>query len=96
MHVAHTGHERGKGAHNRNKTGNDNGLAAVFFVERMGFFQIGAAEYFGIGIGKQLGNEILANHEIDRIAQNSGNQQNQHHDMDVHPADGSNSARGKQ
>ncbi len=36
-HFTNTGYERGKGADDRHKTGNDNGFASMFFVKGVGF-----------------------------------------------------------
>ena len=51
-HVSHTGNKRGKSTDDRNKTGDDDGFATVFFKKCVRFFQMIFTEHFGIWILK--------------------------------------------
>lgn len=95
IHVAHARHERRERPHNRHKSGNDDGFAAVFFVEVVGFVQVFLLENARVGVGKQLFAEIFANREIDRVANNRRHQQNAHHDVHVQRAIGSRRHRAR-
>ena len=95
-HVAHACHKRGEGAHDGDEARQDDGFAAVLGVKLLGFLQMALFEDFGIGIGKQLLAKKLAYHEVDRITQNCGNDEQDHHQMDVHFAYGGDAACGKQ
>ena len=50
----------------------------------MGFVEIGAAEDFGIGVGKKARAEIFTDGEIHRVAQNGGHQKQRHHQVNIH------------
>jgi len=96
VHTAHARNKRGECPHNRDEAGDDDGFAAVFLVERVGFLQIRLAEDFGIGVGKEFAPEKLADHEVGGIAQNRGGQKQRNHDMNIHATDRGNPARCKQ
>ena len=95
-HVAHARNKWCKRAHDGDETRHDDGFATVLGIKLLGFLQMALFEDFGIGIGKQFFAKILAYHEVDRIAQNRGDDEQNHHQMDVHFADGGNAACGKQ
>ncbi|BBG28987.1 regulator of polyketide synthase expression [Zymobacter palmae] len=82
-HAPHARHERRKGAHDGHETSNDDGLAAVAFIERLRAFQMLALEQLGIRVAKQLFTKEMPDGIVDRIPQHSSAQHQQHHQVDV-------------
>src|SRR3546814_756227 len=68
IHAANPGNERRKGTKNRQKTGQNDGLATVLFIEGVRFDQRISIQKAGIA-GKHLGADIPAYGIIDRVAQ---------------------------
>ena len=77
--MPHSRNKRRKRSDNRHETGQDDGFAAVAFVEAMGLIQIAAAENFRIGVAEKLFTEQPANRVVQRIANNRRNDHQQHH-----------------
>ena len=96
MHVGHAGDKRREGADDGYEAGDDDGFAAVFFVEGMGFGQMALAEDFRIGIGKQPRAEVFPYGEVGRVAEDGRRNQQRGHQMNVHAAHGRNAAGGKE
>ena len=77
--MPHSRHKRRKRSDDRHETGQDDGLTAVAFVEAMGLIQVAAAENFRIGITEELFAKQPANRVVQGIANNRGNDHQQHH-----------------
>ncbi len=54
VHLAGTGNDGGERTNNRHKTSDDDGLAAMFFVELLGFLDVTLLEYARIGLLKDM------------------------------------------
>ena len=72
MHVTHASDKRREGAHDGNEARHDDGFATVFGIKLLGFVQMALLEDFGMRIGEQFLAKKFAYHEVDRIAQNRG------------------------
>lgn len=86
-HAAHSRHKGGKGADNRDETGNYNGFCAIFFIEIMGFFEVFGFQPSGF-FGKEQMSEPRADAIVKRVADNCGNYQENYHRGNVERAEG--------
>jgi len=95
-HVAHAGDEGGEGAHDGHEAGEDDGLAAVSGVEGLGDLQMAAAEDLRVRVGEQPDAEEAADAVVDGVAENGGDDQQNHHQVDVHRVLGGDGASDEQ
>ena len=82
--MPHSGNERRKRPHDRDETGENDRLAAVFLVKMVRFLEVALFEYFGVRVAKQTLPEETSDRIIGRIPQYGGRHQHQDHQVHVH------------
>ena len=85
-HLGHPRHEGHESSHERHEPRQDDGDAAVFFVEGMGLVKAPSAEKPGLLPLKHPGSDISANGVVHLVAQNGRGQQQPHDQGQVHQA----------
>ena len=94
-HPADARHKGGKGAHNGDKPGQEDGLAPVLFEELVGSVQVFLLDPANFSRVGSLTDEV-PNPVVDRIPQNRGRRQEDEEHPHVERLEGGESARGKE
>ena len=94
-HASDAGHKGGKGADNRDEAGEENGLAAVLFVEFIGLIKIFPFKKKAFFLIKDAGAEKFSQGVINRITGNRGHGQNEQQQLDLQAAQGGKGTQGK-
>src|SRR5262249_42473233 len=81
-HLPRGGEEGGEGAHDRQKAADDDGEAAVFFVEAMRALEVlrlePAPEPGFMRLMESLGTDVMADRIVDRVTEDRGGEERQY------------------
>jgi len=82
-HLADAGDEGGEGSDDGDETGEDDGLAAVFFVELVGVGQVLLVQQARVFPREDLGAELVADGVVDGVAEDGGDGHEDHGEGEV-------------
>lgn len=81
MHPAHSGDERCEGTDDGHEPRENDGFAAVFFVERLRLVYVALLENPGIRIAEEPAAEEVADHVVAGVAGHGGGEEDQHEEV---------------
>ncbi len=95
-HGTHAGDEGGKGPHDGQETGHDDGLAAMLGKESLGLVEMIAAEDPRVWILEQPLTKEVANGVVGQVAEDGGQDQGAGQQVDIQGGTDGQGSRGKQ
>jgi hypothetical protein len=95
-HGADAGHKGSKRADDGHEPGDDNRFSAVFFIKRMGLFQVLLFEKAAVLVGKYLRTDGMPDGVIDAVSGDAGNAEQNQQDFNVQRPQRRQGAQGEQ